>query len=113
MLHPLLARGEDALQLGDRGAHLGQLGLELVDLEPGELGQAHVEDRVGLRFAEAEPLAQRGVGGRRVGRGADDLDHLVDVVDGDLEAFEDVLALLRLGEVELGPPDDDGVPVRR
>ena len=44
---------------------------------------------------------------------ADDLDHLVDVVDGDLEAFEDVLALERLVEVELRAADDDLVAVRR
>ena len=49
---------------------------------------------------------------RRVLRLADELDHLVDVVDGDLEAFEDVLALERLVELELRAPDDDFVPVR-
>ena len=43
---------------------------------------------------------------------ADDLDHLVDVVDGDLEAFEDVLALERLVELELRAADDDLVAVR-
>ena len=42
---------------------------------------------------------------------ADDLDHLVDVVDGDLEPFEDVLALERLVEIELRAPDDDFVAV--
>ena len=73
-------------------AHLLELGLQLLDLEPGELGEPHVEDRVALLLAEAEPLPEPGVGLRRVVRPADDLDHLVDVVDGDLEAFEDVLA---------------------
>ena len=43
---------------------------------------------------------------------ADELDHLVDVVDGDLEPFEDVLALERLVELELRAPDDDFVAVR-
>ena len=43
---------------------------------------------------------------------ADDLDHLVDVVDGDLEALEDVLALERLVELELRAPHDDLVAVR-
>ena len=49
--------------------------------------------------------------GVSVGR-ANDLDHRVDVVDGDLEALEDVLALERLVELELRAPDDDLVPVR-
>ena len=42
---------------------------------------------------------------------ADDLDHLVDVVDGDLEPLEDVLARLGGVEVELGAPGDHLVPV--
>ena len=49
---------------------------------------------------------------RRVLRLADDLDHLVDVVDGDLEPLEDVLALERLVELELRAPDDHLVAVR-
>src|SRR5437870_8238379 len=39
---------------------------------------------------------------RRVLRLADDLHDLVDVVDGDLQAFEDVLAVLRALQLELG-----------
>ncbi len=49
--------------------------------------------------------------GRVLGR-ANELDHRVDVVDGDLEPFEDVLALERLVEIELRAPHDDFVPVR-
>ena len=64
------------------------------------------------RELEALARASRvGVGG--VLGAADDLDHLVDVVDGDLEALEDVLPGLGGVEVELGAPDDDLVPVRR
>ena len=99
------------LQVLDRGPDFLELGLQLVDLEAGELGEPHVEDRVALLLAEPEPLAQLGVGLGRVVRAADDLDHLVDVVDGDLEALEDVLPGLRGIEVELGPPDDDLVAV--
>ena len=56
-------------------------------------------------------LREPGVGLGGVLRAADDLDHLVDVVDGDLEALEDVLPGLGRVEVELGPADDDLVPV--
>ena len=109
--HPLGLGGQDALQLLDRGAHLLQLGLQLLDLEPGELGQPHVENGVALLLAEAEPLAEPGIGLGGVVRPADDLDHLVDVVDGDLEAIQDVLPGLRRVEIELGAPGDDLVPV--
>ena len=68
-----------------------ELGLQLLDLEAGELGEAHVEDRLGLLLAQLEPLPELRVGLGGVLGAADDLDHLVDVVDGDLEALEDVL----------------------
>ena len=46
-----------------------------------------------------------------VGRRADRLDHRVEVVEGDLEALEDVGPGARLAEVELGPPADDLAPM--
>ena len=46
-----------------------------------------------------------------VGRLADGLDDRVEVVEGDLEPFEDVRPGARLAEVELGPPPDDLAPV--
>ncbi len=69
--------------------------------------QAHVEDRLRLQRRQAELLHQRGLGGRRVGRGADRPDHLVEVVEGDDQAFEDVGALLGPGQVVAGPAGDD------
>ena len=39
-----------------------ELGLQLLDLEAGELGQPHVEDGVGLLLAQPEPLPEPGVG---------------------------------------------------
>ena len=59
----LLRVGEDRLQLGDPLAHLGQLGLQVDAAEPGELGQAHLQDVAGLDLAEPErghqPLTRR------------------------------------------------------
>ena len=43
----------------------------------------------------------------RVGRGADEADDLVDIGDGDGEADQDMGALARLVEQELGAPGDD------
>ena len=42
-----------------------------------------------------------------VRRATDRLDHLVEVVQADLQALEDVGPLLRLLEVESRPPEDD------
>jgi hypothetical protein len=42
------------LEFLDLPAHLGQLLLQLLDLEPGELGEAHVEHRFGLPLGELE-----------------------------------------------------------
>src|SRR5882762_7213847 len=102
-------RPEDLLALLDELADFPELLLELGDLEGGEARQPHVEDFRRLLFGQLEALAQAGVRARRVLRLADDLDDLVDVVDGDLQAFEDVLAVLRALELELGAADDDGV----
>ena len=40
--------GEDRLELADRRAHVGELGLEVDAGQPGELAQLHVEDVDGL-----------------------------------------------------------------
>src|SRR5690606_39045813 len=110
-LEALLAALEDRAQLGDERADLGQLVLELLDLEAGQPREAHVEDRLRLAFGEPEALLEARVRGLRVRRALDQFDDLVDVVDGDLEPLEDVLALEGLGQVVLGPADDDLVAV--
>ena len=105
-----MRRGRDARivpHLLDERADFLELRLELLDLEAGELGEAHVENRLGLTLAELEPLLKLRARRRRVLGGANELDDRVDVVDGDLEAFEDVLALERLVELELRAANDD------
>ncbi len=99
--------GQDRLQLGDQGLQFGVLVPQLGGLERGEPAQRHVEDGLRLHLGELEALHQRRAGGVGVLGGADDLDHLVDVVDGDEEAFEDVGPRLGLLEPELGAPLDD------
>ena len=110
--HAPLLGAEQSAHVGDERLHFLELRLELLDLQAGELGEAHVEDRLGLPLAQLEPLLKLRARRRRVGRGANELDHRVDVVDGDLEPLEDVLALERLVELELRAADDDLVPVR-
>src|SRR3989449_9029768 len=86
-------------------ADLLQLVLELGDLQGGEAGQPHVEDLGRLLLGQLEPLAQARVRGGRVLRLLDDADDLVDVVDGDLQALENVLAVLRALQLEFGATD--------
>ncbi len=99
--------GEDRLEIGDPLVELRQFGTQLVDLERREPAKRHVEDGVRLDLGELEPLDQPAAGVGRVGRTADDRHDLVDVVDGDDEAFEDVGTGLGLIEPELRPALDD------
>ena len=82
--------GQDVLELGDQLDHAQVLVLDLLALEGGQAGEAHVEDRLGLDLGQVEAAHQVGAGGLDVGRLADRPDHLVEVVEGDLEALEDV-----------------------
>src|SRR6266850_2576798 len=107
---PRLGR-EDLLALLDELPDVLQLLVELRDLEGGEPRQTHVQDFGRLLLRQLEPLAQRRVRRRRVLRFLDELDDFVDVIDGDLQAFEDVLAVLRALQLELGAERDDGVAV--
>ena len=100
--------GEDLLVARDLLQHLGVLLDDLLALEAGEALQAHVEDRLRLDLAEAGTAASgpsRAVG--RVGGAADHRDHLVEVVERDLEALEDVQPLLGLAQLEDRAPRDD------
>src|SRR5436305_1035349 len=67
--HPLLTRAEQRAEILDDGADLLELRLQLVDLEAGELGEAHVEDRLGLPLAQLEARLELRARDRRVGRG--------------------------------------------
>ena len=58
MLHATRTGFQDAPHVHDERAHLGQLLFELLALEAGELGEAHVENRFGLTFAQSEPRLQ-------------------------------------------------------
>ena len=99
--------GEDVLELGDLLDDREVLVLDLLALEGGQAGQSHVEDRLGLEVRQLEPRHQVRLGLLDVGRLADRLDDLVEVVEGDLEALEDVSPGPGLAEVELRAAPDD------
>ena len=103
----LLGIREDRLVGGDGREFLGELGGEPVAFEADELVEAHLKDGVHLQVRKAELRLQRRL--RLVARlgGADDAHDLVEVVDGEEEAVQNVLARLGLREVEARPPRDD------
>ena len=97
---------EDLLVARDLLQHLVALLEDLVALQSGEALQAHVEDGLRLDLGELELLHQAGLRGRRIFGGADQLDHRVEVVERDLQAVEDVQALLGLAQLEDRAPRD-------
>ena len=123
---------EDLEQLADRSGEPLQLVADLVAAERGQAVEAQVEDRADLSLAQRVGVAgdrrldrfhQRNIGrdlrdrpfaceqrGARLGgrgRAADDADDLVEVGDRDDEAEQDVGALARLEQLELGAAGDD------
>ena len=98
---------EQRAQVADAGEQAGVLFLDLVALEAGELLEPQVEDGLSLRSRELEGVDERVARRLAVGSVADDADDLVEIVEGDEQALEDVGPRLGLVELELGPPDDD------
>ena len=102
----LLRRLQDRLDDGRLGRLFLQLGADRVDLEPRELVELRLEDRLDLLLVEGEALHELAGGvGLSVGL-ADDADRLVERVVDDEEALEEVEAPLQLLEVEQEPPPD-------
>ncbi len=92
-------KSQDVFQLVLLAAQLGQLLLDLDRFQARQLAQADLEDVLGLAVRQAELFDQRRL---RLIRIADDGDHLVDVQQDDLAAFEDVDAVVDLAQLELG-----------
>ncbi|GBD11880.1 hypothetical protein HRbin23_01560 [bacterium HR23] len=67
-----------------------------------QTAQLHVQDGLGLRLGKAEALHQALAGGVGVGRLADDGDNLVQELEGDAQALQDVGTLSGLPQVVLG-----------
>ncbi len=122
--------GEDPLVAGDVPLEADVFLRQLVGLQAGQALELHGEDGVGLHPGQpggllglgvvegaAEDLGrdghhhQPGAGLRRVGRGADHPDDLVDVRQRDQQPLDDVGPLPRLAELVLRPPADHVDPV--
>ena len=110
LMRPSLARRP--FQVGDALHEIAVLFLDLVPLESCEVAEPQVDDGLGLLLAQAEAIYEAHLGGLGVLAGADDADDLVQIGDGDQQAFQDVGPLLGLVELEARPPDDDFLLVR-
>ena len=106
-----LLRGEDLLEADDGALDLGQLLQDLLPLQAGQALQLHLQDVAGLDLGERKPLHELVARGVAVGRLLDELDDLVDVVERDLQAEQDVLPLARLAQLVAGAPGDHVPPV--
>jgi len=84
-----------------RSLQVAVLLFDLVPLERGEVAQTQVDDGLGLLLAEAETVYQAQLGSLGVFARADDANDLVEIGDGDQQAFKDVSPLLGLVELEL------------
>ena len=106
-LHQELLAAENRAQPLDRLQQLGHLVENLLPLEAGQPLQLHVQDGLRLNLAERE-LRDQAVA--RLGHGlrpANQLDDRVEVVERDLQTFEDVVSRLGLAQLELRAAHDD------
>ena len=69
--------------------------------------EAHVENGAGLHLAQLETLNELATGYFGVARAADELNNLVQMVEGNEQAFQDVGPLLGFGQLVLGAANDD------
>ena len=127
------ARAQDIEIIGDLGGELVQFGGDFVAAQRGQALQPQVENRLRLfgrqpriafrrnamarivdqqhhrRHILGRPVARHQLLARflGVGRGADQLDHFVDIGNGDSQTHQNMGAVARLVEQELGAPRHD------
>ena len=108
LLHDLLAAlgvVEDLLQLSNELLQIVELLVELIDTQACQLTETHIYDGLRLKLVEFEAYFEVALS---IGRGlaiTDNVYHLVDIVDGDDQALEDVGTLLSLAQIVLGTTD--------
>src|SRR5205085_10435808 len=107
--HEPVAR-EDRQQALDQLQQLGQLVENLLPFEAGQPLQLHVENGLRLDLRQLELDDQAFARLARVLRRANQGDDRVEVVERDLQTFEDVAARFRLPQLELRPPAHDLAP---
>ena len=100
--------GEDVLVIGNGQAQIAQLLLDFQNFQTCQTTQLQLDDGIGLQLVKAEVVHN---GLTRLGKaalaGADGGDDLIDDVHRLAQTFQNMLALLRLFQVEGGAAADD------
>ena len=97
---------QDLLVIFDLRQKFCLLVFQFLAFQTGEGTQPHIHDGLGLHVCQTEPLHQPFFGFLRVGARTDDADHLVNVVQGDQQACQDVGPFFRLVQVVFRPSGD-------
>ena len=103
----LLRVGQQIFQVGDGLQDLGIFIQNLAALQVGQAAQLHIQDGLGLFLRQAEIGHQVLAGGFGRLRFADGLDDGIDMVQGNLQAFQDVSPGFGLCQLKLGAAGDD------
>ena len=104
--HQDIAVTEYLLATGDEAQFLFVFVLQFLAFHAGELAQTHLDDGLGLQFAELPGVHKSLLGLLDRFGFLDKLDNLVDDVDGTQETLQQVGTTLGLGHVELGAAGD-------
>jgi len=101
-----LGAGQELFQVLDELELLFVLVLDLLTLQRGQAAKLHIQDGLGLNLAEVERLAE--VAARRLNRAraADDVDRLIQVIQGGEQPFQDVGALAGARQIVFAAPPD-------
>ena len=108
VLHHLLTKLrviENLVQIVDGLHQLVKLVVQLLQAQACELAQTHIHNRLALQFIQLETLLQVALSIRRSLAGTDNMYHLVDIVAGDDQTFQDMSTLLCLLQFELSTTD--------
>ena len=95
--NPLTAT-ENVFVVGNLGDEILMLEADLVGFQGGEPPQLHLQDGIGLDLAEAMAILQLLAGGGRVGGGPDQGDDRIELIKGQQQAEQDVVALFSLAQ---------------
>ena len=107
VLHVLIV-GKDVLIIGDGSAQFTQFLLDLEDLQTSQTAQLQLDDGIRLQFVKAEVIHHSLTGlGKAALAGADGSNDFIDDVDGLMQTFQDMLALLGLLQIKGSAAADD------
>ena len=109
-LHEQSIAGQDGAQAFDLLQQLREFVEDLLPLEAGEALELHVENRLRLDLGQPEARHQAFTCFRNRLRSPNQRDDRIEVVEGDLQALEDVVSRFGLSQLELGPATDNLAP---